>query len=672
MMQEEEVRKECVKFIIDSKESTSYKEQKDRGRLNQDFFRGGKKHWSEEEYNIYKSKGVEPISINRSKPVIKGLLGMYLQNRQAVKVRPRQNGTQSVARVWTEILKHTQDISYADYVYAALFLRGSIDTESYLKLEIDKTENINGQPRIVSKTIMDIIADRNATEYNLDESAKYVIERGWKDKAELDAEHPERKKSIDDVLFPGEGKSIVDRITTSMANWMSEESDIDHYEDEEDLLPDYEYLRKYRYLLHKVYWKEIVPAVLVADKQEKRLTKVTDEKKAAKLRRKAKKSVRFEIINYAAKVLHETLILGNALLQDTPNPYGENISSFPIVRFAPIWDDGFACGALDDVVPLNKEENINRTQSLRILNQLANSGWVVGSDNDKKYIAILKDFGSVEGIVLPKDKFGGFLEKITPNQPAQGQHLQAAQFEQDIKRVSGVDDAIHGYETGKVESGVAIHRKQTASKVSNEPYFNNLYRTLEIFGNFMLQVIVQNDFYSDEEIQAIVGDSGLMDTKMIQQAHNRLVAMIGVDLPEPQLLPPIDPGVMAVIKPDDQPMVLETVREGTEAALRYEKAYPRLRGTWDDVIKQQATAMLLQELRNDTTGKYGVKVTVSPSAPTERMARLAEIEAVQEKYGIIPPDIFIDATDLPNKEEIKARMQQQAEAARQQQMQGAV
>jgi hypothetical protein len=187
----------------------------------------------------------------------------------------------------------------------------------------------------------------------------------------------------------------------------------------------------------------------------------------------------------------------------------------------------------------------------------------------------------------------------------------------------------------------------------------------------MLQVIIQNDFYTDEEIRAVVGDSGLMDTKMLQKAHARLVGMVGVDLPEPKPLPPLDPMVMSMVKPEDAPMVLETVREGAEDALRYEKAYPMLRASWEDVIKQQATMMLLQELRNDTTGKYGVKVTVSPSAPTERMARLAEMEAVQEKYGIIPPDIFIDATDLPNKEEIKAGMQQQAEAQRQAQMQGA-
>lgn len=670
MLNDEDIRKKCITFITDSKEFTCAKDQKTRGNLNQDFFRGGKSQWTEEEYEIYKSKGVEPVTINRSKPVVKGLLGMYLENRQEVKVRPRRNGTQTVSRVWTEILKHTQDVSYADYVYATVFLRGCVDTESYLKLEIDKTENVNGQPKIVGRSLNDVIVDRNAIEYNLDESARYVIERNWKDKDELKAEWPDAQKVIEENIESG---SIEQRIANDMANWMVEESDVDQYDDEESLLPNYEILKKYRYLLHRCHWKEVVPALIVGDRQEGTINIITNEKKVDKLRRKAKKSTRFTIINHAAKILHETIIFGNSLLEDRKNPLGEGISLFPIVRFAPIWDEGFACGALDDVVSLNREENINRTQRLRILNQLANSGWKVGSANNKEWTAILKQFGSVEGLIIPLDKFGGHVEKITPNQPAQGQSIEAAQVEQDIKRVSGVDDATQGYETGKVESGIAIQRKQQGNRVTNQPYFANLYRTLEIFGNLMLQVVIKNDFYTDEEIMAVVGESGLLDTKMLEAARNQLVGQLGVELPEPQILPPLDPSVMSLVKPEDQIIAMETIKEGTEAAQKYAKAYPRLKTAWDEAIKQQAIQMLLAELRNDKTGKYGVKVTVSQSAPTERMARLAEIEAVQDKYGIIPPDIFIDATDLPNKEEIKMRMQQiqQAQAQAQQTQAGA-
>ena len=661
MLDKEQVRIECIKYITDSKRSTSAEEQSDRAKLNQDFFRGGARQWTEETYNIYKSKGVTPISINRCKPVVKGLLGMYLESRQSVRVRPRRSGTGTVAGVWTELIKHTEDVSYADYVYAATFLRGAIDTESYLKVVIDNAENVNGQPKVVMRALNQVSVDPNAKEYDLNESAQFVIDKEWQQREEIMALYPEKEEEIKQGIENLDSDSISTRLVNDMATWAAGETDVDHYDDE-DGMSDHDLLKTYRYLIHRVYWKETTPALIVADTQEKKLAIVTDEKKVARIRRKKDKSVRFKITNYAAKTLHESVLLGNRLLEDVPNPYGEGVSKYPIFRYSPMWDDGYACGALDDVVSLNREENIHRTQAIRLLNQLANSGWKVKEATDKKWLAILKDWGSVEGIVIDESKFGGKVEKIVPNPPSQAHKIESSQFEQDIKRVSGVDDAIHGYNTGKVESGIAIGRKQEQSKSSNHTYFDNFYRTLEIYGNFLLDILVENDYYTDEEILEIVGESGLMDVKMLEKSHAMLVGRLGVDLQEPQMLPPLDPNIMMAVRPEDQPMVLQTVREGFEASKRYEQHYPRLKSTWDEVIKFNAAQMLISELRSDTTGSYGVKVTVSPSAPTERLQRLAELEMLQDKYGIVPPDIFIEATDLPNKDEIKARMQQQAEA----------
>ena len=666
MLDAEQVRAKCTKFITDSKLSMVGQEQDERAKLNQDFFRGGTRQWTPEMYNLYKSKGVEPVTINRSKPVIKGLLGMYLENKQSVRVRPRRSGTGSVAGVWTELIKHTEDMSYADYVYAACLLRGAIDTEAYLKLEIDKTENVNGQPKVVMRALNQIIVDPNAKEYDLNESAEFVVEKEWVQQDELEAIYPDKDKVMQGI---GEldSDSISNRIVNELATWAVGESDIDTPETEDEM-NDYELLRQYRYLTHRCFWKEVVPAIIVFDTQEKQMHIIDEPKKMKKIRKKAEGSVRFEVVNHAKKVLHETVLMGNTLLEDKPNPYGENVNKYPIVRYSCMWDDGFAVGALDDVVSLNREENVHRTQAIRLLNQLANSGWKVKNGSNKKAVAILKNWGSVEGIVIDEELFGGKVEKIKPNEVPIAQKSEAAQFEQDIKRVSGVDDAIQGYNTNKVESGVAIGRKQQGSRSSNQTYFDNFYRTLEIFGNFVLDVLVENDYYTDDEIVYVVGESGLMDARMLEKAHGQLMGMNGVDLQQPQQLPPLDPNIMVAIRPEDQPKVLQTVREGFEAAQRYEKHYPRLKAAWDEQIKYHAAKMMLEELHNDTTGSYGVKVTISPTAPTERINRLMELETLQDKYGIIPPDIFIEATDLPNKDEIKARMQQVMEAqAREQQ-----
>ena len=671
----DQIIKNCRKFIEDSNQHTIIKDQKTRAHNYQDFFRGGLHQWTEEEYELYRSNGVTPMSINRCKPVVKGLLGMYLQGRQEISVRPRRGGTSTVAQVHKETLKHTQDVSYADYVYCQVFLRGCIDTESYLKLKIDRGLNVNGQPVIMARSIWNVSVDRNAIEYDLNETAKYIIEREWIDEDEIKALWPDLEDEIRSALMDVNDMSTkpADRLATYASSTGSEGSGA-YDEDENDQIPDSETMKRYRKLIQRVYWKEVIPALIVSDRQENKMVIITDANKVKKLTRKAKKSVRYIITNYAQKKLHESVFLGDLLLEDNPEPLGPGVSDYPIVRYSPMWDEGYAIGALDDITCLNKEENIHRTQTIRILNQTANSGFFVGSDNNKEYVNILKNFGAVPGIVIPKDKFGNYIEKITPNELPVGHFTMGQQFEKDIKRVSGVDDASQGYETGKADSGKAINLKLQSNRSANEIIFDNLYRTLEIYGNMLLKVQLVNNFYTDEEIKLIVSESSMIDSKFMAMARHRLTIRSGVDLPQPMPLPPMDPIAINSIKDEDKVGVMQQMEMGVRGAEQYAKVYPQLETTWEQLIKADAISMLLKELRADK-GMYGIKVTISPSSPTERMSQFIQMDALMSKYGqLIPPEVFIELTDLPQKDEIIAKIKaaQQAQQAQQpQQMRAA-
>ncbi|HUT44894.1 MAG TPA: hypothetical protein VMX36_01365 [Sedimentisphaerales bacterium] len=658
---EEQISTKCRQFILDSREPGNRSEQKEQAMLNQDFFRGGKRHWTAEEYELYTSKGVSPVTINRCKPVMKGLLGMYLASKQEIGVKARRGGTTTVAQVHKETLKHTQDVSYADYVYCQVFMRGCIDTESYLKLRIDRAMNVNGQPVLEGKSLWDIDVDHNANEYDLNESAAYIVEKDWMDQDIIKALWPDQDKEIGAAVgaLDSLDKSAADRLATIATT----EGDVD-VDDDESEARDPEMLRKYRYKLHRVHWKEIIPALIVSDTQEHTMAIITDEKKVIKLNRKAKKSVRYRISNHAAKMLHETIFLGNHMLEDVTEPLGKGVTDYPIVRYSPIWDDGFACGALEDITSLNKEENIHRTQTIRILNQTANSGFFTGSEGTKAWMDVLKNFGSLPGIVLPKDKFGGSIEKIKPNELPVGHFTIGQQFEQDIKRVSGVDDASQGNETGKADSGKALNLKIQSNRSANEIMFDNLHRTQEIFGNMLLKAQLANDFYTDDEIKLIVSESSMLDSKLLAQARHRFTTQNGGDLPQPKPLPPITPEMAMSIRPEDKVRVMQQVQQGVEAAEQYAKVYPQLAQTFEEVVKADAIKMLLKELRADK-GMYGIKVTVSPSSPTERAAQFMQVDAIMTKYGnLIPPEILLDLTDLPQKDEIIAKIKaaQQAQA----------
>jgi len=136
----------------------------------------------------------------------------------------------------------------------------------------------------------------------------------------------------------------------------------------------------------------------------------------------------------------------------------------------------------------------------------------------------------------------------------------------------------------------------------------------------------------------------------------------------------MDPIAINSIKDEDKVGVMQQMEMGVRGAEQYANVYPQLASTWEQLIKADAISMLLKELRADK-GMYGIKVTISPSSPTERMSQFIQMDALMSKYGqLIPAEVFIELTDLPQKDEIIAKIKaaQQAQQAQQpQQMRAA-
>lgn len=65
----------------------------------------------------------------------------------------------------------------------------------------------------------------------------------------------------------------------------------------------------------------------------------------------------------------------------------------------------------------------------------------------------------------------------------------------------------------------------------------------------------------------------------------------------------------------------------------------------------------IKKIENDLSiGQYDITVTSSPSMPTVRLANLhAMLEMVKQGFPV-PPDLIIEQSDIPNKEQIKERM----------------
>jgi len=656
-MTNEKIASQCLEFIRHAESSQKLQDRKDRAVLNQDFLRGIQ--WTKDEWDYYKTRGVKPHTINRCLPTILVLCGMQSQNSQQIKVRPRKGATEGSANIYTELIKHTEDLSSdegGEYVYSRLFKRGVVDGDSYIRADIDKDRNPNGQITFKVRSTCDIDVDPTANEYNVNASAKYVIDKSWVDKDYLKNKYG---SAIDKAVEQGVGISDDGQDSNGVLAFLLDDADIDTGDRDGD-----EQYKKFRYRIREVFWKEQIKGLLVIDHQTGK--RKIETKKIDILERKAGKSTRFTIRKVTQR-LHQTIMLGRFVLDDVENPFGETISDYPIFRFSPHFDNGYCFGVLDNIISLNREENIARTQYTRLLNQTVNSGFKVGGGTKKKKRE-LANYGSVEGAVIDESDYGGKVDKFQPNIPSTGHMINAEQFEGDVKQVSGIDNATLGYDSGKAESGRAIYLKQKQGQITTEAIFKNFYSTLQSFGKFILNTIRAMQIYTDDEIKAVVSESSLLTEANLTAAKNELELKIGAGLPEP-MQPNVDPQqVLQMTRPADRLAVMQTIKAGMESAQIYLKHYPMLRDQWDKVIKGYAVRLQMEDLKKNETVEYGVKVDLSPTAPTVRLSNYLELSEIQDKYGLVPPDLLIDSTDLTNKDEIKERLRQ---AAQQQQTQPA-
>ncbi len=652
--EEEKAQVECLKFIKTVDGSFKASNQKARAGISQDFYRGAQ--WTKAEHDIYRSKGVEPITINRCKPTVRSISGTQRQNKRDIKVRPGRDGTESVAKVLTALCKHAVG-PQGEYVFSEVFKDGLVKTEAYLKLSVNKYTSPGGDIEASHRSLFNVDVDPAATEYDLNKSAKFLIDRNWMDKEEVDFKYPDKAQEISNgVGLAGDG-------TNGLAAYLIEDDEIDEYD--ESSHGGQVSRRKYRYLIREIWWKEKTPGLRVLDVATG-TSRVISGKLLEKHGKRLKGDARWITADEAGTTLHKTTMVGKVVLEDEENPLGDQIKDIPYFRFSPDWDNGHAMSAIEDIISLNREENINRTLATRYLGQTTNSGWIIEKGSPKA-IKKLEQMGSVNGVVIKKNDFGS-IEKIKPNPLSAGHMILSEQSAMDIKDISGVNNEMLGIDNNKVVSGKAIQLRERSGMRTNEPIFDNFDRTLQLCGSFIVKLITKLNIYTDDEIRAIVSESDLLDLKMLQRAHAEITQVIGGDLPLPAIpeeLAP-NPAMMAMVQPEDIQMVMEGIKTGIRSAQMYAQEYPRLKQNWDDVIKQHAIEMLLNELRDDKVGQYGIVVSLSASAPTVRMQNMLELEMIQDKYGMIPPDVFIDATELTNKDEIKSgmqAMQQQAPAA---------
>jgi len=309
------------------------------------------------------------------------------------------------------------------------------------------------------------------------------------------------------------------------------------------------------------------------------------------------------------------VMLGDVELEDKPSPYEHGL--LPFVPFICDHDgeaDSIPAGIVRDMKDVQRDLNKRHSQQLHIVNTHAGKQWIVPAGDQVAQKDIQENGAKPNGMI----RYSGQQPPGKAESPSIDVGL--IQLEQQsleyTRTISGINPAMMG-ESSASASGRAkeIDQKQAITHIA--PLFDNLRASKKtvlkiLWGSKNKKGLIQQ-YYRDERIIRITGEDGKFDFIPVNQT---------VAVPTPF-------GVV-------------------------------------------------HQIVNDLSiGEYDIVISDTPVTPTQRQAQFWALVDAASKLGInVPFDMLLDASDLPQKEELKqrflqAQQQQQQAAAQQATAQGA-
>lgn len=450
--------------------------------------------WTPQDRALLREEEKPCLTFNHILPIINLLSGMERQNRADVKAFPRKGGVRIIADAFTSLAKHSIDLCHGETEQSMQFVDGIISGKGWLKTDISfKKDKINGDLVVTRRSPFDMYGDPNATKYDLNESAKYIIECYWGDKEQIELLFPEHEKDIAKYITSPQDEDMMDRTGKLIKK-----------SDKEDRDPSL-----YNYRLKEIWWKSYKKQLFLIDGATMSFSPIHDSQKEVaravveKEKRQAeaqKRRPRYSLKEDIIEVLHMTTMLGDMILEDIEDPY-RGMTAFPMQRFCPYWFDGVTFGVVEGLKDPQREINKRSSQMLHILNHTANTGYIV-NEKEQNTMDLLDEEGSKPGIIVTWNQHEP--RKIEPNKFPEGLFILKQDDEASMKKISGLNPDIMGQGDKRTDSGIAILRRQRQGATISEPVYDNFRLSQRIFGETLIDMIRHSNVYSSAEVAQIM------------------------------------------------------------------------------------------------------------------------------------------------------------------------
>lgn len=629
------------------------------------------KHWiaADEEYN--KAHGKFCLTINEALPIVLDIAGTEENNPTDITVRNVKAGKQKIAELLTVLTKKVMDDNDGDKRKSQAFERGVTVGRSFIGFDINYDRDPeNGDFELLQKDSFLVLPDPACKSYDYNDrknGAKYIIVDDWEDKEAIENRYPKKKKEIQNASFTLDiSRSRFGALMSKMFGGRSTNTRDDYrdpkFAEEEQNLSLRE---ENNHRVTTIWWKEYKKGAYIQKISDPlnyiAVTKPTD---IAEAKRIAEETQQFKVITndrngnkLTVPVLNRTVMVGDVLVDHVEDPF-DGMSLYPIVRFAPYFDDGYEFGVLENVIGPQKLINYFFTNMANNLKKLANTGWLVGGGSPT-WLKWLKDHGTEDGVVIDKSKFGNSISKIVETPFQVGMDAMIQRTKEGVRETTQVrtEEPVRSNESGK-----AREIKEGQNLRTKGVIFRNWNFTNNLAGRVLIELIRNTNVFSEAEILELVDEERMIDEKLMNEAR----AIVREELEAQEIVIPDPPQSSELIGIELQPPEMQAAlaTQFQQEAAAFEKITTLI----DQMAVPIAIDLMMEDIKNMQKGRYGIKIDVAPRAPTIRMKEQIQGFALNDALRAggqpgLSRDSLIDLTEITNKEKIKTDIPQVQGAA---------
>jgi hypothetical protein len=443
-------------------------------------FRDGKQ-WSQAAYAAMEKKGIKPVTINRTFPIINLVHGHYLINQQDIVALGRTKHDAELGQVMSEGIQLVVDQNggtqkmgnaFHDQIVAGFGCMG-VDINPDPRREVVQ---LNKYPWY------SIWWDPYASPWMDKDHCRYVFHAAWKDLHTIMAIFPEKAKEIQEIF----GK-------------LSSEAFVPDVYDEGTEVEDY---KRYMSSGHWVNQerKRIRPIEMWYTNIEKSWFALMNDGRALDLdslggvrEQYAAIQAAREVVSANVKKMRVATFLNTLLIQDIPSPYVHD--EYPYVPFVGYLDRyDYPFGIPRQIKEQDMEINKRRSMALSLL---SNRRVIIEEKAAKDVNKVYDEANRQDGFIVLKPGKKGAFEIQELGTLASGQIELQRQSESEIKEISGANDEMLGYETHG-QSGVAIEKKQQQAATITASLLENARISQKMLGE-RVTALIQNR-WTEEKI----------------------------------------------------------------------------------------------------------------------------------------------------------------------------